>query len=204
VVQNIAARFLNRAHPFDLINVVRLTHRDDELSGNTSVALERIEEFRGGALGYFGRSPVDDMLQTLTRVSRSLESTPHRRTAVACLGSRAVCDPYIQIPQESLIWRSWRDAISTAAEAHASVYIVDVAGVESGVDLGSGLVDATGGEEFVRTNDFSRAADLIWEQIGHYYLLGYTPPGKPSDLHAIKVSIARPGVRALARNTRGN
>jgi VWFA-related protein len=204
IVQGIAARFLNRARPYDAVNVVRLTHRDDELSTNTSVALERIEEYKGGALGYFGRSPVDDMLQTLTRISRSLESAPHRRTAVACIGPRSVCDPYLQIPQETLIWRSWRDAISAAAEAHASVYIVDVAGVESGVDLGAGLVEATGGEDFVRTNDFARAADLIWEQAGHYYLLGYTPTAKPSDLHTIKVSIGRRGVHALARTTRGD
>src|SRR5215467_3562303 len=32
IVQGIAARFLNRARPYDAINVVRLTHRDDELS----------------------------------------------------------------------------------------------------------------------------------------------------------------------------
>ncbi len=204
IVQSIATRFLDRARPYDAVNVVRLTHRDDELSSNTSVALERLEEFKGGALGYFGRSPVDDMLQTLARISHSLESTPHRRTAVACVGSRSVCDPYLQIPQETLVWHSWRNAISSAAKAHASVYIVDVAGVESGVDLGAGLVEATGGEDFVRTNDFARAADLIWAQTGHYYLLEYTPTTKPSDLHSIKVSIARPRIHALARSGRGD
>ena len=204
IVQSIAGRFLDRARPYDTINVVRLTHKDDEISNNTSVALERIEEYRGGALGYFGRSPVDDMLQTVARISRSLEATSHRRTAVACIGYRSVCDPYFQIPQETLVWHSWRDAISAAAEAHTSVYIVDVAGVESRVDLGAGLVEATGGEDFVRTNDFGRAADLIWAQTGHYYLLEYTPTTKPSELHTIKVSIARPRVHPLARTTRGD
>jgi VWFA-related protein len=204
VIQNISARFLNRARPYDIVNVVRLTHRDDELSGNTSTALDRLAEFKGGSLSYFGRSPVDDMLQTLTRISRSLESVPHRRTAVVCIGSRGVCDPFIRVPEESLVWHSWREAISAAAEAHASVYIVDAAGVESGIDLGAGLVDATGGEDFVRSNNYDRAADLIWRQTGHYYLLGYTPTAKPRDLHTINVSIARSGVHPLARNSRGD
>lgn len=204
VVQHIATRFFDRMRPYDQIDVVRLTHRDDELSGQAVTAIDRLEAFRGGSLSYFGRSPVDDMLQTLARVSRSLESVPHRRKAIACIGSRQVCDPFLPRPEDTLIWGSWRNAISAAALANASLYIVDVAGVRSAIDLGSGMVDATGGDDFVRTNNFDRAAERIVEDASHYYLLGYTPTSKPRELHEINVSIARSGVRALARNYRGD
>jgi hypothetical protein len=204
VVRGIASRFLDRARPYDQIDVVRLTHKDDELAGRVTDALDRVGAFRGGALSYFGRSPVDDMLQTLARVSRSLQSMPHRRKVIACIGSRDVCDPFLPVPSDSLIWKSWRDAISEAAAANASLYVVDVAGVRSAIDLGMGVVDITGGEDFVRSNDFNRAAELIFEQASHYYLLGYTPVGKSRELHDIHVSIARPGVHALARQTRGD
>jgi VWFA-related protein len=204
VVQNISTLFLSRAGLQDRVDIVRITHRADELTGNASMAADKLQEFRGGAASYFGRTPFDTMLQTLTRISRSLASIPHRRKAIVCIGHLTICDPYVRVPEDSMVWHSWRNAISAAAQANASLYMVDAGGVTGGVDLGSGVVEATGGVAFVRSNNFERAANLIWEQLGHYYLLGYTPIATPHELHEINVSIPQSGVHALARNSRGD
>jgi VWFA-related protein len=204
VVQGISALFLNRARSQDRVDAVRITRRDDELTGNALVAADKLEQFRGGAASYFGRTPFDTMLQTLTRISRSLASISHRRKAIVCIGHLTICDPYVRVPEDSMVWHSWRDAISAAAEANASLYMVDAAGAYGGPNLGAGVVEATGGAAFAQSNNFDRAADLIWEQLGHYYLLGYTPTAKPHDIHTISVSIPQSGVRALARTSRGD
>jgi len=204
IVQEIAAEFLSRARPNDIVDVVRLYHRDDNLSGNLSTAANRVATFVGGSGSYDGQSPADHILRTLTRLSRSLQSIPYRRKAIVCIGHRFICDPYFRFPEDSIVWPSWRDAISAAADAHASLYFVDAAGNLGGIGLGSTVVDETGGAAFGRSSNFDRAAELIWEQIGHYYLLGYTPTAKPRDLHTISVSIPQSGVRALARDSRGD
>ena len=204
IVQQIAAEFLSRARPNDIVDVVRLYRRDDNLSGNLSTAANRVATFVGGSGSFDGQSPADHMLRTLTRISRSLQSIPHRRKAIVCIGHRFICASYFHSPEDSIVWHSWRDAISAAADAHASLYSIDIAGNVGGIDVGSAVVDETGGVAFGRSSNFDRVADLVWEQVGHYYLLGYTPTAKPNDLHAIDVSTARPGVRPLARNSRGD
>ena len=72
------------------------------------------------------------------------------------------------------------------------------------MDLGDGLVEATGGTDFVKSNNFARAVDLIWAEAGHYYLLGYTPTARARDLHTIDVKMRRKGLHARARNQRGD
>ena len=72
------------------------------------------------------------------------------------------------------------------------------------VDLGDGLVENTGGEDFVRSNNFARAVDLIWAEASHYYLLGYAPTARPRDLHSIDVKMKRNGLHVRARLKRGD
>jgi len=203
-VQGIAAEFLSRARPNDIVDVVRLYRRDDSLSGNVSTAASRVATFVGGSGSYDGQSPADHMLRTLTRLSRSLQSIPHRRKAIVCVGHLFICAPHFRSPEDSIVWQSWRDAISAAADAHVSLYSIDAAGNVGGINLGSAVVDETGGVVFGRSSNFDRVADLVWEQIGHYYLLGYTSTAKPRNLHTISVSIPQSGVRALARTSRGD
>jgi hypothetical protein len=137
----------------------------------------------------------DDSLQTVARVARQLLPVVHRRKVLVCIGNRDVCDPYFLMPANSLLWNSWRDALSATARANGSVYAVSPAGVESRIDLGDGLVENSGGGDFARSNDFGRAAKMIWDEAGHYYLLGYTPAARPRDLHTIDVSIRRSGLK---------
>jgi VWFA-related protein len=204
IVQNIAKLFMSGARPADTVAVVRLTHREDEAAGGLQAALDRIDEYHAGSLSFFGREMRDDSLQTVARVARQLQPVVHRRKVLVCIGNRDVCDPYFLMPENTLLWNSWRDALSAAARANASVYAVSPAGVESRIDLGDGLVENSGGSDFARSNDFQRDARMIWDEAGHYYLLGYTPTARPRALHSIDVSIRRSGLHVRARHRRGD
>jgi VWFA-related protein len=204
VIQNIARLFMSYARPADTVAVVRLTHRDDEAAGSLQAALDRIADYHSYSVSFFGRDMRDDALQTVARVARQLQPVVYRRKVLVCIGNRDTCDPYFEVPENSLLWPSWRDALSAAARANASVYAVNPAGVESRVDLGDGLVDNSGGGDFVRSNDFRRAAQMIWDEAGHYYLLGYTPTARPRDLHTIDVSMRRSGLHLHVRRRRGD
>ena len=204
VVQNIARLFLSRARPADAVAVVRLTHRDDEAVAPLRIAHDRIDDYRAGSLPYFGLETIENSLRTLTRVSRQLEPVEHQRKAVVCIGSRSLCDLYLEAPENSLVWRDWRDALSATARANVSLYVVDPAGLSGRLDLGQGLVEHTGGADFVRSNNFERAVDRIWEEAGHYYLLGYAPTARPRDLHSIDVRLKRRGLHVRARLNRGD
>jgi VWFA-related protein len=204
VVQNIARLLLSRARPADAVAVVRLTHHDDEVAGDLQSALERVDEYRARSVPYFGRETIEESLQVVTRISRRLEPVEHRRKTLVCVGRRNLCDLYLPVPEETLVWPFWRDAMRATARANVSVYLVDPAGVSGGVDLGDGLVDQTGGADFVASNNFQRAADRIWDEAGHYYLLGYTPTAPKRDLHTIDVKVKRAGSRVRARRRRGD
>jgi hypothetical protein len=81
---------------------------------------------------------------------------------------------------------------------------VNPSGVNSRVDLGGGLDENTGGTDFVRSNDFRRSAEMIWNEAGHYYLLGYTPTAPQRELHTIDVSVRRSRLHVRARRRRGD
>src|SRR5580704_11858891 len=102
------------------------------------------------SVSFFGWDMRDDALQTVARVARQLQPVVHRRKVLVCIGNRDTCDPYFEVPENSILWPSWRDALSAAARANASVYAVSPAGVESRFDLGYGLVDNSGGGDFAR------------------------------------------------------
>jgi hypothetical protein len=121
-----------------------------------------------------------------------------------CIGARAVCDFYSTDPQFTLVADSWVNALSSAARANMSVYVVGAAGVEGRFDLGGGLVENTGGTDFVKSNNFERAAALIWDEAGHYYLLGYTPTSRSRKLHSIEVTTKYKGVHVRSRLYRGD
>ena len=209
IVQNIARRFMAPARPADAVAVVRLTHyREDEAIsspiGSLQIALDRIDEYRAKSVPYFGRESIEESLHALTRISMQLEPIEHRRKVVVCVGLRNLCDLYLQMPRNSLLWPAWRDALSATARANVSLYVVDPAGVTGRADLGDGLVDHTGGADFVRSNNYERAVDQIWEEAGHYYLLGYTPTARPRDLHSIQIKVKGKGLHVRARLSRGD
>jgi VWFA-related protein len=205
VVQGIARMFLAGARPNDAVGVVRLNHRDDQPVGPLEMAVERVDQYRAKSLPFFGIESIEDLLDTVARISKRVGTMPPRRTAVVCIGGRAICDPYFVRPDYSLARRAWHDAIVESARANVAVYYVDPAGlVAHGLDLGGGLVDHTGGAAFVESNSFERAVDAIWDEAGHYYLIGYEPTTKPRDLHAIRLKVRPRDLRVRARLARGD
>jgi hypothetical protein len=71
-------------------------------------------------------------------------------------------------------------------------------------DGGDGLVEYTGGDTFVNSNNYQRIVDGVSGEAGHYYLHEYVPSNDFSrELHAIDVKMTRLGLRvrgaALAR-----
>ena len=54
------------------------------------------------------------------------------------------------------------------------------------------------------SNNFERAANLVWGEAGHYYLFDYTPLGRKRDLHTIEVKVNRAGAHVHARQYRGD
>ena len=204
IMQNIARLFASFARPADVISAVRLTHRDDEAAGGLPRTMETIDAYQAGSLGFYGRTIADTLMQAVTRVARQLEPIEHRRKALICIGRRDVCDPFFEVPENSILWNSWRDAVAETSRAHASVYAVSPEGVESRLDLGGGLADTTGGRAFVRSNDFQRAAQLIWAEASHYYLLEYGAPESRAGLHRLEVSVRRSGLHVHARTRRSN
>jgi hypothetical protein len=102
-----------------------------------------------------------------------------------------------------VLWKAWVAALSAAASANVSVYCVDPTGAR-GVSrsFGDGLVRTTGGQMFSGATAFAPAAEAIWREAGHYYLLGYWPSASTRELHAIDVKVARKGVHVRARQRR--
>jgi VWFA-related protein len=203
-VRGIARLFMGRARPLDDVAVVRLSHHDDEAVGDLQEALTRIDGYRGGAFPYFWRETVENSLKTVASVAEQLESLEHRRKNVVCIGARNVCDLYLQTPENAMVWSSWLDAISATARSNVAVYVVDPSGLRGQLDLGGGLVDQTGGDDFVASNNFQRAVDRIWDEAGHYYLLGYTPTARPRKLHSIEIKVKRAGLHVRGRRSRGD
>ena len=206
VVQYIARAFVSRITVYGSVEptvaVVRLSHREDEPVADRTEALKRITGYQSGSYPFL-TDTVESTLKTLATLTRRMQQEPGRKIVVG-IGAPRVFDVVLPEPHEySLLGPAWVDAISSAARANASLYVVDPAGSNSGFRLGPGLVEETGGLLY-KSNDFVRGVDLIWGQASHYYLLGYTPIARPRALHSIDLSVKRPHMTVRARQSRGD
>jgi VWFA-related protein len=202
-VQAMARMFIDHMTPVDHVAVIRLRHREDEPVGGRQQALARIDAYRSGSYPLLDDT-LETWLKTLAKLARELQLQERRRTVVVGIGNPSVFDVYLPVPQESLLWPFWMDALTATADANVSVYVVDPSGVTGRFDLGDGLVDQTGGQVFVKSNNFARAAELIWRDAGHYYVLAYAPTTRARELHSIEVTVKRPGLHVHARQSRGD
>ncbi|MGH9140390.1 MAG: VWA domain-containing protein [Vicinamibacterales bacterium] len=203
-MQQIAPVVLSPIGDGDELSVVRLASHSDEAFGDIGTARDRIDGYRGGAVPFSTRDTPETMLEAIARIAGQLEPIDHRRKVILCLGLPAVCDVgEPQLGGSSVIWPAWVAAIRAAARANASVYCVDPTGARGGLHMAAGgLVQLTGGAIFSHQNDFSLAANAIWREAGHYYLLGYWPAVSKHELRNIEVSVARKGVHIRARRRR--
>jgi hypothetical protein len=203
-MQQIAPVVLSPTGDGDEVSVVRLSSRADEAFGDIRTARDRIGGYRGGAVPFSRRDTPETVLKAVAKISQQLESIDHRRKVILCLGLPSVCD--VSEPAlggTSVIWPAWVAAIGSAARANVSVYCVDPTGARGGLNSSSnGLVQITGGRIFAHENDFLPAANAIWREAGHYYLLGYWPAVSKRDLRSIDVTVTRKDVRVRGRQRR--
>lgn len=202
VVQQIARFFVGHADRNDAVSVVRLAHLEDDAIAPRLIAWARIDGYLPVAVVPSAEQATNDALNVVARIASELDPSPPGRTAVICIGTATVCNPYVPRPRYSAFWRPWRAAIRLAARANVALYFVDPAGANSSPDFADGLADQTGGLAFVRTNNFGHAADTIWSEISHYYLLRYRPSSDSKPLHSIRVTVARRGVHVRSRTVR--
>jgi len=142
-------------------------------------------------------------LDTISSLARQVSHVQHWRKSIVCIGRAGLFDVHVSPARPGFPY-GWLDAVHDAATADVSVYVLDPAGLSFGsYDGALGLAGETGGRAFVNTNMFGSAVDQIWQETGHYYLLGYDA-GKlrKRTPHSIKVTVDKPGLEVRARRTR--
>ena len=205
-VQTIARLFANRAVPGDRISVVRLNSRNDEATGDRELSLSRIADYRAGLTPFFGRETLEDAMKKVRELSTAFEQIENRRKTIVAIGSPRTFD--VSEPVDgtvSLLWPYWLNAVTSASRANVNLSVIDPAGITGRLKVtsGYGLVLVTGGDNLYNSASFEAAADRIWRDAGHYYLLGYMPLRSSRDLHDVEVTVTRPGLRVRARTRRG-
>ena len=202
-VQTIAKSFIDTAGPNDHVSVVRYAPRD-EIQGTRNDMLTRIAEFRAGMGEPLNQRTNRDVLDTVASLSRELMDIDAPRRAIVFIGSPYVYD--VILPQRleyDIAWPQWVRAMSTAARANVSVYVLDPHALTGNMRINpDGLVAQTGGTVFFNRNDFERAKDVVWRDAGTYYALEYKAEPSKRDLQKISVTVSRPDLSVRARRAR--
>jgi hypothetical protein len=140
-------------------------------------------------------------LDMISSLSKQLARVEHRHKTIVCIGEANLFDV------------SRPDALKSASRANVSVDVIDPRGLQpfepssvgsppATYDGAIGFASETGGRAIVNSNFFGRSVDELWQESGHYYLLGYVAPTSKRGLHSIHVRVKRPGVEVRARKTR--
>lgn len=201
--QKIARGFFVGPGEKDDITVVRMANRDQDLAaGDRAEMLKRVDDYRGGAGE--PRHDARDVLKLVATLSDDLRGAAAPRRAIVFIGSPLVFDIYTpRQRQYEIEWSYWVDALTAAARANVSVYVVDANGLTGTVPINpDGLVAQTGGEVFYGTNDVTRARDQIWRDTSSYYVLKYRPAASGHELQNVSVKVTRAGTTVLARRSR--
>lgn len=204
-MRQIGRLLLSPMRTVDEVSVVRLSRLRDEAYGDVESALERIDQYHGGTVPYSSRETPVTVLKAVARIAEQVLPIEHRRKAVICLGLPSVCDVREPASASTNEFRkAWAAAMSSAARANVSVYEVDPTGLtHASGPSGLGLIRLTGGDVLRNSNDFAEAANRIWREASHYYLLGYWGlPSEPGQLRTVDVKSIRHGVDIRARRFR--
>jgi hypothetical protein len=203
IVQGMAKAIISRMRDDDDITVIRLNNERDEPFGDAETAVNRIVEYRAGAVPFQSRGTAERVLKVIAGAARQLAAFEHRRKLVVCIGGAGVCNVLEPYPRGSHpLWPAWVDMLAASARANVSIYAVMPVHPTSRILLGGGMVNATGGDGFKNTVEFERFVDGLWTDASDYYLLGYWPGASKRDLHSIEVKVARKDVHVRARTYR--
>jgi hypothetical protein len=97
--------------------------------------------------------------------------TAFKEVSIAGISSQRDGRSVVPLPDDTRIGGTATTIVQNIARlflSRARAADVDPAGVSGAADLGFGLVEHTGGADFVRFNNFTRAVDSIWAEAGHY------------------------------------
>jgi VWFA-related protein len=203
-VQDIARLFLSRAGQADRVSVVRFENDRDELSGTRADMLMRVAEFRALTTSPVYDKTQEDVLREVRDLARDLRSERIDRQAIVWIGPAAIADVIEPaLGRHDRVWPYWVDALTAAARARLSMYVVDPHGLTGRVRLSpDGLVAQTGGLIVDNTNDFASGVSRIWNDLGSHYALEYAGSAENRELYEIDVTVDLPGARVRATNRR--
>jgi VWFA-related protein len=200
-----AYRFIDKMGPKDVLAVVPLNGGHATTSTNPEDGRKALEHFRPNPPSIIPQSSARELaLKALKDLSKQLEDVKQTRKTLVCL-----CAPSLfAAPAGSRVTENvWLDASRAAARANASLYFIDPNGLVGPsnrlYDESISLAKETGGAAFVNTNFRDRSVDQIWDEAGHYYLLGYVaPPPNGKKDHSIEVKVKRSDTEVRARRAR--
>ena len=203
-VREAAHRLVERTSDADRITVVSLNGGVMAKSEDRELLLRTIDRYHVSGVPVRIDVAGEQVLRTVTGLSRQLAEAPGGRKAIVALGSGWLFDTPIPPPQVNMdLRREWLDAMRASAAAHVSLYVIDPAGLGSRrADNGaSGFARETGGLAFTNTNDIRGAIDRVLTELSNYYVLGIQDPpiGRKADLRELEVKVLRRGVTPRAR-----
>jgi hypothetical protein len=202
-IQQIATIYASNAGPGDHVSVIRLHKADDDIVAERQVALARIAGYQASVIPFFQDETPDDTIRLITKLAKRWNETlPHRRKAIVCIGSTAVCAP---LERDSTAPRDmyplWVNVVKEAARSNT----IEYAAVPGRFTLtGGSLPERTGGDVLGGTTDFGPAVQRVMNDLSDYYMLTYTPAPSKKDTRGIVVKVKRKGATARTRNRRGN
>ena len=205
-IKQIARGFVSRMGPADEIAVLAINGSRMKSTTDRESLLTAVDRFTHHGrnstlqLQHIGRHA----LETIQEITAQMAPVQGRRKSIVCIGSQGLFDIREPDPTALTPRAEWIEAVRAAAAWNVSVYVIDPRGLAGGTNDGvSGLAGETGGRAFVNTNQFDRAVDQIWREIGTYYLLGFdaTALGVGDDLREIQVRVSVPGADVKARRS---
>ena len=226
-IKQIAHMFADRMSGNDVVAVLALNGGHHKTTTRKDVVSQQIDELKPYTLGMLASRvgnvcpecdtalrmgprggqaarSVGHALNMISSLSNQLSQVPHRRKTIVCIG-----DPALYATAAGPL-----GPIRAASRADVSVDVIDAGGLSpfdpSSLNNGSTrfrdgsivLANETGGRAFLNTNFFERSVEKLWQDEGHYYLLGYVMPTAAPGRHAITVHVKRGGVDVRARKSR--
>ena len=204
-IRQAARRLVTRVLPGDHVAIVGLEGDYGKTTSDQALLLRRVDEYNVRATSLLRPDDLGAyVLNTLAQVSRQLAEAPGGRKTIVAIGSGWLFDRPIPPPIAGRdLQREWVEVMRAMASAHASLYVIDPAGVGTALATGgsSGFARETGGHAFINTNDVNGAVDRILREASNYYLMTVTDPPirRKAPLREVDVRSLRRGVTVRAR-----
>jgi VWFA-related protein len=206
-VKETARHFVAHLAPGDRMAIVSLNdERPLELTADRARLTAAIEAYHTRGFPFRPEDAGQHVLRRMESIARQLIEVSDDRKTIVGIGAGWVFDTPLPPPGVQDLHREWVAAMRAMATAHASLYVIDPAGITTNRSIGgtagsSGFARETGGHAFLSTNDLKGAATRIWNEAGAYYMLAMENPPvqRTADLREVEVKVLRRGITVHAR-----